>query len=745
MKRWVSFCLVSALLVFSSLGAQIVNELRSRGYSLIPAPQQTSLEDKDVTLDCSWAVTSELEEGNIALRRITEGAEKLHGLMFEGSGDSKIVLKIESGTVKKAKVNAGAEQAYRIRISPALIEISGNSAQGLFYGVQSLLQLIRTDPLGRCRLPAGTITDWPTLPLRFIHWDTKHHQSRVETLKRYIDWAAFFKVNVIGFEIEDKYEYPRHPVIGAPGAFTKAQMHELTRYALERYIELVPQIQAPAHMAYVLKHPEFAHLRVAPDCNYQVCLCNEEAMQLIFDIYQDMIDATPGVKYFHASTDEVYYAGFSEQCRKKKPFNDVNRSLLWVNFVNRVHSWLEERGRTMLCWVEYPLMAEHIEKLPRGLINGVGNVNSSDQWHNAIEKAGIKQLIYSSQQGEEHLFPSILPTNFVYRGRQVPGRLFETRHTIKTILERGIEVIGTYAAAWDDSGLHDETFWLGWATVTQYGWSPQGPSVEQTIADFMDVYYGPGNQDMITLYRTLEEGGRFYQEAWDQIPANRLKPSWGSWKRKEHGNVRIDYSLETPQLPFLYDMRLTVEDNFTRKYSGILEQARILNMRLHDAIVALQGKLSTVTRNRYNIEVFLTIARFEKHFCETLLALEKVEKILQRASTNVSAEEEHKALAQLVQAHKVVAGNHADRVAMWDQLITVWGKSRHAKGRSVDGRDFIHILDDVKDHRADRRPGQEYLLEPLENIGLQQWNEELAKFIVTFATTTGLPVPKLKQ
>ena len=72
---------------------------------------------------------------------------------------------------------------------------------------------------------------------------------------------AFFKANAISFEMEDKYEYPRHPVIGAPRAYTRAEMAELTRYALERYIQIIPNVQAPAHMTFVLKHPEFAHLR----------------------------------------------------------------------------------------------------------------------------------------------------------------------------------------------------------------------------------------------------------------------------------------------------------------------------------------------------------------------------------------------------------------------------------------------------------------------------------------------------
>jgi hypothetical protein len=73
---------------------------------------------------------------------------------------------------------------------------------------------MRRDANGRLIVPERAIEDWPKLQLRFLHWDTKHHQDRIETLKRYLDWSARFKANMIGFELEDKFEYPS-PVISA--------------------------------------------------------------------------------------------------------------------------------------------------------------------------------------------------------------------------------------------------------------------------------------------------------------------------------------------------------------------------------------------------------------------------------------------------------------------------------------------------------------------------------------------------
>src|SRR5262249_48884711 len=128
----------------------------------------------------------------------------------------------------------------------------------------------------------------PKLQLRFLHWDTKHHQDRIEELERYLYWSAPFQVHLNGFQLESKIEYPSNPIIGAPGAFTTTELQEIVNYGLERFIQVVPQVQAPAHIGYVLKHPQFAHLR-ADGNNYQACMCDEESYKLIFQMYDDVI------------------------------------------------------------------------------------------------------------------------------------------------------------------------------------------------------------------------------------------------------------------------------------------------------------------------------------------------------------------------------------------------------------------------------------------------------------------------
>jgi len=259
-----------------------------------------------------------------------------------------IELCVDPSTVNTGTSDGRHAQGYRIEVSLDRVLLAGNGRSGLFYAVQTLRQLLDHPSAA---LPCCTIIDWPEYEIRCIHWDTKHHQDRIPTLKRFLDQAARYKINAVLFELEDKFAYPSHPTIGAPGAFTTAELQALTDYGLERHIEIIPDVQAPAHLCYVLKHDEYAHLR-CDGSNYQICIDRPEARKLLFEMYDDVCAATAGARFFHVSTDEVYYAGICETARK--PYNPVNRSLTWVDYANAAYEHLTQRGRRVIVWLEYP-------------------------------------------------------------------------------------------------------------------------------------------------------------------------------------------------------------------------------------------------------------------------------------------------------------------------------------------------------------------------------------------------------
>jgi hexosaminidase len=709
-----------------SFGA--VNDLRKIGFSLIPAPQESTLSGQKIIFNNSWSIRTQLNVNISALKRLHSGALEFYDIKFTDKGENKIYLEIKPGSINKSLKSELAQQAYNISITPGIIRITANDEAGLFYGVQSFLQLLRPENNGRFALPEGTITDWPDLQLRFIHWDTKHHQNRMETLKRQLDWAAYFKVNAVAFEIEDKYEYPSHPIIGAPGAYTKAEMQDLTAYARERFIQLVPDVQAPAHLAYVLKHKEFAHLK-ADGMNYQMCMCDEEAIKLVLDMYQDMIDATPGVDYFLVSTDEVYFAGICNKCEKE--YNDINRSQAWVDYVSRTNKWMSDRGRRMISWIEFPLLPEDIHKLPSGMIDGVVN----EDWIDELNKAGIQQLIYNSIQGEERLFPNYFPTR--YRESESTGNLYNTSISGASALKKGADLIGSFTAAWDDSGLHDELFWLGWVTGTQYAWSVGKPSIEQNTADFMDAFYGYDSPDMAEVYRLLEDGARFYQDLWDNVISKERAPGYGDWDGKGIHSERFDQTIETLPIPALGS-----DPVFRRKYAEKIERASIITRDNERLINLLMRDLSRVSRNRYNLEVMLSIAYLEKYTINTLMNLCKIEDYLAEASK--TGNDHTLAMEYMVKAHNLAGEILIGQQEAGEELKTTWEKSRFEKCRTVNGRKFVWVLDDLKDHFADRRLGLNYMLAPFERMEIEKWQKQLMVVITDFSKTHNVSIDGLK-
>jgi hexosaminidase len=719
----------------TSKSAPFVTPLRSRGFSLLPAPQQVDLGEHNIVVNGTWSVVSEAGTNHIAYKRLVQGAGDLHNLKFSSKGGNKIILRVKPNTVKGTDDPALNEQAYLLKITPQGVEITGNANAGLFYGVQSLLQLLRSDAAGNLIVPECEIRDWPALQLRFVHWDTKHNQKRIETLKRLIDWHAYFKVNMISFEMEDKYEYPSHPVIGAPGAYTKAEMQDLTRYALERNIQIVPNIQAPAHMTYVLKHKEFAHL-MSDKSNYLACMCDPEVIDLIFDMYQDMIDATPGVDYFHVSTDEIYYAGICDKC--KAPYNEENRSLAWVEFAIKAHDWLAKRGRRMIAWVEYPLLPEHISMLPSDIIDAIGG---NKEFIIEENKSGMRQLAYSSIQGAEYLFPNHF--SIEDRGKITEGRMEGNSRTVAEGLASGAKPIGTFVAAWDDSGLHEETFQLGWATISQYGWNPYVPTMEQSVADFMDVFFGSGGGDMLSIYKLSVEGARFFESGWDNVKSTERPTGYGNSHGKGIGADRTDELLSMPQIPAA--QTLEIESDFSTKYADLIAEAEIMNQKNEELIHKINLAFSQVRRNRYNLEVLLSLAYLERHFIETILTMRDAEKLMVRAHDAATKKQPSAAVANLTEASNKVGDLIISGNWMWENLTKTWEKSRYEKNRSVEGRDFYHVMDDVKDHFADRRKGLDYMIAPFERMNIPRWRSTLNERITKYASEHKLPITGLKE
>ena len=294
------------VLVIAAPGTGMADRQLPSPFIILPQPQTIILLDGQglesgtlqhllLTGNCTRPVTGEI------LSRLTIGKKA-------GKGTLTLIL-------EKASPTLPSDEGYILTVSAEKAEIKATGEAGLFYGCQSLEQLLEDARDYHKPVPACRITDYPALSYRAVHFDVKHHLDHMNYYYQSIDRLARYKINAVVFEFEDKLRYRRQPLVGAPQAISIDEMAALTRYARERYIEITPLVQGLGHATFILKHDAYASLRELPWNRWAFCPLEEGTYQVLFDLYRDAIDATPGAKYLHIGGDEIGNIGLCPRCK----------------------------------------------------------------------------------------------------------------------------------------------------------------------------------------------------------------------------------------------------------------------------------------------------------------------------------------------------------------------------------------------------------------------------------------------
>ena len=254
-------------------------------------------------------------------------------------------------------------EAYELSVTRDSIRISG-TASGIFRGVQTLRQLmppsIESDMRvnGPWVVPAVTIVDQPRFAWRGSMLDVARHFFTVDEVKQFIDLLALYKLNVLHLHLADdqgwRIEIKSRPrlaelggvtqVGGGPGGFyTQAEYADIVRYAQERYIAIVPEIDMPGHTnAALVAHPELSCSRVPPALYTRTevgwsafCPNKEETYALIDDVIRELAALTPG-RYIHIGGDEVEVLTHED----------------YIKFVERVQDIVVRHGKEVVGWEE---------------------------------------------------------------------------------------------------------------------------------------------------------------------------------------------------------------------------------------------------------------------------------------------------------------------------------------------------------------------------------------------------------
>ena len=705
--------------------AALTTDLFNEGIYLIPHPQEISLGGGDFVLGNELSIVLDRnasDRDRFAATDLAAQLKKEWGVdaVISGSASGKSIILTHKGVSKDIAglPKKKALQGYQLTAEAGQLVIRAKGEAGLFYGTQTILQIIKQGAAG-AMVPGMEITDWPDIPERACHYDTKHHQDKRSYVESFIRDLSRYKINMLVWEWEDKFEYPSHPEIGAPGAFTMAEMQEITRYARKYHVQLVPLVQGLGHVSYILKWPQHSHLREIPASNWEFCPQKEGSYELLNDLWQDAIKATPGSEYLHIGTDESYELGKGVECGCQAELEKTSKHAMMTKFISRSARPLMKEGRTVMAWsAEYKSEADL--NPPTGMVLDAWGGQGVEHLKE-IKKEGYEIFVYDPNPGIEPLF---LPYFYRLRGegdeeREVENCLQRSYNPVHQAASSGI-FDGMINTSWDDSGLHNQAWMMSFINSAEWSWSGNNPSLDEFIDKFFLNYYGVGSSDMRELYLLLNKAGYYYYKSLERRV----------WHYGDIGKTHL------PDLP--RGDNLEYDEFWNREYAVKIDESREQLKQMERAREIIRANQERGVKNGYDLELFTTIADLVSHTCNTYLALSALEKAVKEAHNQrfVSHEAAYQSMDNAV---KIIETNISERQEVYQDLVAVWEKTRLPKGLSTEDKEFFHRQDRAR-HFAFRRADMSYLICDEELLGLEGYKEKLLEYMdwykKTYLTTT---------
>ena len=455
-------------------GVAVSSTLLAQSISIVPRPASVDTLSGRFLLAKSTVILAPSTPRGVAAigDQCAEGIRAYTGL----------ALRVRKGTIPRKPKDAIVLEVFRkdttigpegyvLTVTPGSIRIRACTEAGLFYGVQSLLQLVPiAQPGKRAKLsiPAVRIADQPRFPWRGMHLDVSRHFFPKGFIKKYIDMLAMHKMNVFhwhltddqGWRIEIK-KYPKLTEVSAwrvdredmewnqreaqkpgekatyGGFYTQNDIREIVQYAASRQITIVPEIEMPAHTKAVLAaYPQLScsggPFTVPPGGYWPItdiyCAGNDSTFEFLQDVLTEVIGLFPG-KYIHIGGDEADKTEWRKcpKCQARIKAEKLNgEGELQSYFVKRIENFLISKNRRLIGWdeiLEGGLAPEATVMSWRGVDGGIA---AARQNHHVI-MTPTSNCYFDYYQGPPEVEPlaigGYLPLSAVYAFEPVPDSL----------------------------------------------------------------------------------------------------------------------------------------------------------------------------------------------------------------------------------------------------------------------------------------------------------------------------------
>ena len=352
-------------------------------------------------------------------------------------------------------------ESYTLSVTPQQILIRATSGAGLFYGMQTLLQLAQPSGAGSYSIASVEIEDTPRFAYRGLMLDVSRHFSTKEFIKKQIDALAYYKINRLHLHLTDaagwRLEIKKYPLLtefaawrtdptwkqwwnggrkyvrfDAPGAYggyyTQNDIREILEYARQHYITVIPEIEMPSHSEEVLAAYPQLSCSGEPYKNSDFCVGNEETFTFLENVLTEVMELFPS-EYIHIGGDEAGKSAWKTcpKCQKRmKDEHLANVDELQSYLIHRIEKFLNNHGRHLLGWDEILQggIAPNATVMSwRGEEGGIAAVTSG---HRAIMTPGAYCYLDSYQDApysQPEAIGGYLPLKKVYSYNPVPASL----------------------------------------------------------------------------------------------------------------------------------------------------------------------------------------------------------------------------------------------------------------------------------------------------------------------------------
>ncbi len=477
---------------------------------LIPKPQKMSYGEG--RFDLSYDSTILIEDG--CPEAYSSCALSLQSKILDETGFSLTVTK---GSSRRAAIvlrtdSSLAAQGYEIEVNQNGVFLSAAEKAGMFYAVQTLVQILQQTGAG---IPCLKIQDYPEMPVRGLCYDVS--RSRIPTmdyLKKLIDLLAHYKINQFQLYIEHTYLFEGLSEVWRDDTPLSAQdILELDLFCRERNIELVPCMATFGHMYKILRTKEYADLGEFPEQrddafgfmarmeHHTIDASRPESLDFVKGLIREYMSLFSSDK-FNICGDETFDLG---KGRSRKTAEQIGEQQLYVRYIKELCEFVVEQGKTPMFWGDIICKSpELVKELPADTIClswGYSETQDDDAIR-ALDAAGARQYCCPGVHGWKHLV----------------NDTFKSYENIRLMCgyARKYHAAGVLNTVWGDFGHvnHPDFDTAGIIYGAAFSWNSEIPSFEEINRQISRLEFGDRSEQFVSLTAEISKNEIFgWQDA----------------------------------------------------------------------------------------------------------------------------------------------------------------------------------------------------------------------------------------